>query len=94
MRDVDFKNMRMRASNGVDWLTPTANPNEACSFIAAGTVDGRSIETSVVIGTQGAGAYRTRSTDPAMPEVTGYIFPAQPRILTELNGSWVFLSSG
>ena len=94
VRDVDFKNMRMRASNGVDWLTLTANANEACSFVATGTVNGRAVETSIVIGTQGAGAYRTRSGDPAMPEVTGYIFPAQPHSLTELNGTWSFLSSG
>ena len=94
VRDVDFKKMRMRASNGVDWLALAANASEACSFVATGLVGGRAVETSIVLGAQGAGAYRTHYTDTDSPGVTGYIFPVQAHALAEVDGTWSFLSSG
>lgn len=94
VRDVDFKNMRMRAANGVDWLALTANAGEACSFVATGVVDGRAVETSIVLGAQGAGAYRTHYSDTDSPGVNGYIFPAQAHALAEVDGTWSFLNSG
>lgn len=94
VRDVDFKKMRMRASNGVDWLALAANASEACSFVASGMVEGRAVETSFVLGAQGAGVYRTHYSDTDSPGVTGYIFPVQAHVLAELSGSWSFLNSG
>jgi hypothetical protein len=94
MRDVDFRNMRMRASNGVDWLTLTASFTEACSFVANGTVDGRATEISIVLGASGAGAYRTHYSDTNSPGINGYIFPVQPHAVAEVDGTWSFLHSG
>lgn len=94
VRDIDFRNMRMRASNGVDWLALTATPGEACSFVASGTVDGRAVETAVVLGAQGAGAYRTHYSDTNSPGINGYIFPAQQHAVSEVGGTWSYLHSG
>lgn len=93
-RDVDFRSMRMRAANGVDWLTLTATPGEACSFVARGTEGGRPVEIATVIGPQGAGAYRTRYTDSDWTGINGYIFPVQSHGLAEIVGDWSFLHSG
>ena len=94
VRDIDFAKKTFSATNGTDQLTIATDATKPCEFTVTGTTEGKAVEWNIVMGANGSGAYKARSTNPANTGTNGYIFPVQARTLADLAGSWTFLQSG
>ena len=93
-RDVDFSTKTFSAANGSDQFAIATDAAKPCEFTVTGSSEGRSVVWNVVIGAQGAGAYKARFTNPDSTGTDGYIFPAQARTLAEVAGTWSWVESG
>lgn len=94
VRQFDFKNKKVnRGDNGEPLFDITADPAKACEFVAAGTVDGVEARFQFVIGSSGAGSYRSQNITNGGSTI-GYFFPVQAHRLGAVTGTWNYLQTG
>lgn len=94
VRQFDFKNKRVnRGDNGEPLFDITVDPAKPCEFVAAGTVDGVEAKFHFVIGSSGAGSYRSQNLTSGGSTI-GYFFPVQAHKLAAVTGTWNYLQTG
>ena len=94
VRHFDFKNRKVnRGDNGAPLFDIAVDAEKPCEFIATGTVDGVEARFDFVIGSSGAGSYRSQNLTSGGSTI-GYIFPVQAHKLAAVTGAWNYLQSG
>ena len=93
VRQIDFKNMKLKQGDGQPLFDITADSAKPCEFTASGTFNSIQSQIDFAMSPSGAGAYRSQNLTEGR-SVIGYIFPVQAHSFSQLVGTWSFLQSG
>lgn len=93
VRDIDFKAMTYKSSDGTVNLAMTADAAKPCTFAAAGAQGEKQVRYEFAIGASGLGGYEIHNLTDDRHSV-GYLFPVQTHAKAAMTGTWDLLQSG